>query len=86
MSNLIGNVLTVHGRATFTSKRSMEIEIVVFVESLFEKELKFVKAIDSFFTYVSIGRDGSVLDIPPLKVANWISLVCYSFINLNGFT
>lgn len=65
-----GNVLTVHGRATFTSKRSMEIEIVVFVESLFEKESKFVKAIDSFFTYVSIGRDGNVLDIPPLTLGN----------------
>ena len=41
---------------------------MVFVESLFEKELKFIKAIDSFFTYVSIGQDGNVLDIPPLKV------------------
>ncbi|ESN97885.1 hypothetical protein HELRODRAFT_85008, partial [Helobdella robusta] len=64
----IGNVLTVRGKVTFTSKKSIEVEVIVSVVSPFEKQYKSIKAVDAFFTYVAIGLDGRAMEIPPLKV------------------
>lgn len=65
---LTGSVVTVYGQVTFTSARSLEIEVVVDVEVLFEKETVRQRAIDAFFTYVCINKLGKAMAVPPLQV------------------
>lgn len=65
-----GCVITVSGRMTFTSNKSMEIEVFVDAESLVEAEKGKYRAVTAFFTYISLDKDNKPLPVPPLKVSN----------------
>ncbi|XP_029292381.1 cytosolic acyl coenzyme A thioester hydrolase isoform X2 [Cottoperca gobio] len=63
-----GCVVTVTGRLTFVSNKSMEIEVLVDASSLVEaKEEKF-RAVSAFFTFISLDKDNKPLSVPPLKI------------------
>lgn len=61
-----GCVVTVTGRLTFTSNRSMEIEVLVDVASLAEKEK--YRAVSAFFVFISLDKDNRPLPVPQLKI------------------
>ncbi|KAM6925257.1 cytosolic acyl coenzyme A thioester hydrolase isoform 2-T2 [Xenentodon cancila] len=63
-----GCVVTVTGRLTFTSARSMEIEVMVDATSLVEEERGKYRAVSAFFTFLSLDKDNKPLPVPPLKV------------------
>ncbi|XP_024148249.1 cytosolic acyl coenzyme A thioester hydrolase isoform X2 [Oryzias melastigma] len=63
-----GCVVTVTGRLTFVSNRSMEIEVLVDAASLVEKEMKKYRAVSAFFTFISLDKDNKPLPVPPLKI------------------
>lgn len=62
--------MTVFGQITFTSNRSLEVEVIVEFVTPFEKNSQRQRAVDAFFTYVSIDEKGKALPVLPLKVAN----------------
>lgn len=68
-----GCVVSVSGRMTFTSNRSMEIEVIVDADSLVDAEKGKYRAVTAFFTYISLDKEGKPLPIPPLKVTHRIS-------------
>lgn len=63
-----GSILTVSGRLTFTSNRSMEIEVLVDVSSLVEPEMGQYRAVSAFFVFISLDKYNRVMSVPPLKV------------------
>ncbi|TRY96894.1 hypothetical protein DNTS_015425 [Danionella cerebrum] len=63
-----GCVVTVSGRMTFTSNKSMEIEVFVDADPLVEAEKGKYRAVSAFFTYISLDRDNKALAVPPLKL------------------
>ncbi|XP_067826379.1 cytosolic acyl coenzyme A thioester hydrolase isoform X5 [Heptranchias perlo] len=63
-----GSVITVSGRMTFTSNKSMEIEVFVDVDHVLESPKGKAHAVTAFFTYVSLDKDGKALPIPMLKI------------------
>ncbi|XP_011475196.1 cytosolic acyl coenzyme A thioester hydrolase isoform X1 [Oryzias latipes] len=63
-----GCVVTVTGRLTFVSNRSMELEVLVDAASLVEKEMKKYRAVSAFFTFISLDKDNKPLPVPPLKI------------------
>ncbi|XP_048471074.1 cytosolic acyl coenzyme A thioester hydrolase isoform X1 [Rhincodon typus] len=63
-----GSVMTVSGRMTFTSNRSMEIEVFVDVDHVMESPKGKAPAVTAFFTYVSLDKEGKALPIPMLKI------------------
>lgn len=65
-----GCVITVSGRMTFTSNKSMEIEVFVDADYLVEAEKGKYRAVTAFFTYISLDKDNKPLPVPPLKVSN----------------
>jgi len=77
----------VRGLLTFTSNRSLEIEVIVEYESIFSKQSGIEastvreKAVDAFFTFVSIDDSGQALPVPLLEVnGSTVFCVCLSFI------
>ncbi|XP_034029065.1 cytosolic acyl coenzyme A thioester hydrolase [Thalassophryne amazonica] len=63
-----GCVVTVTGRLTFTSDKSMEIEVFVDVCSLMNTEKENYRAVSAFFTFISLDKDNKSLPVPPLKI------------------
>ncbi|XP_051509780.1 cytosolic acyl coenzyme A thioester hydrolase-like isoform X2 [Myxocyprinus asiaticus] len=63
-----GCVITVSGRMTFTSNKSMEIEVFVDADPLVEAEKGKYRAVTAFFTYISLDMDNKPLPVPPLKL------------------
>ncbi|XP_028850649.1 cytosolic acyl coenzyme A thioester hydrolase isoform X2 [Denticeps clupeoides] len=63
-----GCVITVSGRMTFTSNKSMEIEVFVDSDPLVEAEKGKYRAVTAFFTFISLDKDNRPLAIPPLKL------------------
>ncbi|XP_078619180.1 cytosolic acyl coenzyme A thioester hydrolase-like [Branchiostoma floridae x Branchiostoma japonicum] len=63
-----GSLMHLMGRITFTSGRTMEIEVVVDLEKMTNGGVTKERAVTSFFTFVSLGADGKPIPIPPLKV------------------
>lgn len=65
-----GCVMHLKSRPTFTSNKSLEIEVVVDVEKVRSvagvTELSWYRACSAFFTYVSLGPDKKPMPIPPL--------------------
>ncbi|XP_068589503.1 cytosolic acyl coenzyme A thioester hydrolase isoform X1 [Cebidichthys violaceus] len=61
-----GCVVTVTGRLTFVSNKSMEIEVLVDASSLVEAEK--YRAVSAFFTFISLDKDNKPLSVPPLKI------------------
>ncbi|XP_030590537.1 cytosolic acyl coenzyme A thioester hydrolase isoform X2 [Archocentrus centrarchus] len=63
-----GCVVTVTGRLTFVSNKSMEIEVLVDASSLVEAEKGKYRAVSAFFTFISLDKDNKPLPVPPLKI------------------
>ncbi|CAH1225772.1 ACOT7 [Branchiostoma lanceolatum] len=63
-----GSLMHLMGRITFTSSRTMEIEVAVDLEKMTNGGVTKERAVTSFFTFVSLGADGKPIPIPPLKV------------------
>ncbi|XP_044066440.1 cytosolic acyl coenzyme A thioester hydrolase isoform X5 [Siniperca chuatsi] len=63
-----GCVVTVTGRLTFVSNKSMEIEVLVDASSLVEAEKGKYRAVSAFFTFISLDKDKKPLPVPPLKI------------------
>ncbi|KAM9299132.1 cytosolic acyl coenzyme A thioester hydrolase [Gastrophryne carolinensis] len=63
---LKGCVITISGRMTFTSNKSMEIEVYVDAHNLVGETQETFRAVSAFFTYVSLGKDFKPLPVPQL--------------------
>ena len=63
-----GCVVTVTGRLTFVSNKSMEIEVLVDASSLVEAQETKYRAVSAFFTFISLDKVNKPLPVPPLKV------------------
>ncbi|KAM4610330.1 cytosolic acyl coenzyme A thioester hydrolase [Polymixia lowei] len=63
-----GSVVTVSGRMTFTSNKSMGIEVFVDAEPLFEAKQGKYRAVSAYFTYISLDKFNKTQPVPPLKV------------------
>ncbi|XP_036034536.1 cytosolic acyl coenzyme A thioester hydrolase [Onychomys torridus] len=61
-----GCVITISGRMTFTSNKSMEIEVLVDADPVVDNSQKRYRAASAFFTYVSLSQDGKPLPVPQL--------------------
>ncbi|XP_024904303.1 cytosolic acyl coenzyme A thioester hydrolase [Pteropus alecto] len=61
-----GYVITISGRMTFTSNKSMEIEVLVDADPLMDDSRKRYRAASAFFTYVSLSQEGKSLPVPQL--------------------
>ncbi|KAK5863351.1 hypothetical protein PBY51_000388 [Eleginops maclovinus] len=63
-----GCVVTVTGRLTFVSNKSMEIEVLVDASSPMEAGKEKYRAVSAFFTFISLDKDNKPLLVPPLKI------------------
>ncbi|XP_012577506.1 PREDICTED: cytosolic acyl coenzyme A thioester hydrolase [Condylura cristata] len=61
-----GCVITISGRMTFTSNKSMEIEVLVDADPVVDNSQKRYRAASAFFTYVSLSQEGRSLPVPQL--------------------
>ncbi|XP_039109205.1 cytosolic acyl coenzyme A thioester hydrolase isoform X2 [Hyaena hyaena] len=61
-----GCVITISGRMTFTSNKSMEIEVLVDADPVVDNSQKRYRAASAFFTYVSLSQEGKSLPVPQL--------------------
>lgn len=61
-----GCVITVSGRMTFTSNKSMEIEVFVDADPFVDESRERYRAVSAFFTYVSLSKEGKPLPVPQL--------------------
>lgn len=64
-----GCVITISGRMTFTSNKSMEIEVLVDADPVVDNSQKRYRAASAFFTYVSLNQEGKPLPVPQLVVS-----------------
>lgn len=65
-----GYVITISGRMTFTSNKSMEIEVLVDADPVVDNLQKRSRAASAFFTYVSLSQEGRSLPVPQLVVSS----------------
>ncbi|XP_026541388.1 cytosolic acyl coenzyme A thioester hydrolase isoform X1 [Notechis scutatus] len=63
-----GSVLTISGRMTFTSNKSMEIEVFVDADRFVGEPQDPYRAVSAFFTYVSLSKEGRPLPVPQLAL------------------
>lgn len=70
--------MTVTGRLTFVSNKSMEIEVLVDATSLVQEDKEKYRAVSAFFTFISLDKRNKPLPVPPLKVGTILPL--FSFI------
>lgn len=63
-----GSVITISGRMTFTSNKSMEIEVFVDADPFVDEPRERYRAVSAFFTYVSLSKEGKPLPVPQLLV------------------
>ncbi|PKU30225.1 cytosolic acyl coenzyme a thioester hydrolase [Limosa lapponica baueri] len=64
-----GSVITISGRMTFTSNKSMEIEVFVDADPFVDESRGRYRAVSAFFTYVSLSKEGKPLPVPQLLIA-----------------
>ncbi|XP_025941474.1 cytosolic acyl coenzyme A thioester hydrolase isoform X2 [Apteryx rowi] len=62
-----GSVITISGRMTFTSNKSMEIEVFVDADPFVDEPQERYRAVSAFFTYVSLSKEGRPLPVPQLR-------------------
>lgn len=73
---LMGDVLRIRARPTFTSSKSIEIQVVVIAERFTPNEegrllrQEIVTTSQAYFTFVSLGVTGKALPMRPLEPAN----------------
>uniref|UniRef100_A0A803YH20 palmitoyl-CoA hydrolase n=1 Tax=Meleagris gallopavo TaxID=9103 RepID=A0A803YH20_MELGA len=65
-----GSVITISGRMTFTSNKSMEIEVFVDADPFVDEPQERYRAVSAFFTYVSLSKEGKPLPVPQLLVSS----------------
>ncbi|KAL8198625.1 UNVERIFIED_CONTAM: hypothetical protein K2H54_018817 [Gekko kuhli] len=53
---------------TFTSNKSMEIEVFVDADPFVDESQERYRAVSAFFTYVSLSKEGKPLPVPQLVV------------------
>ncbi|XP_075695567.1 cytosolic acyl coenzyme A thioester hydrolase isoform X1 [Rhinoderma darwinii] len=63
-----GCIITVSGRMTFTSNKSMEIEVFVDADTLVGDTQERYRAVSAFFTYVSLSKDAKPLPVPQIVI------------------
>ncbi|EMP25925.1 Cytosolic acyl coenzyme A thioester hydrolase [Chelonia mydas] len=63
-----GCIITISGRMTFTSNKSMEIEVFVDADPFVDEPKERYRAVSAFFTYVSLSKEGKPLPVPQLVV------------------
>lgn len=63
----IGDLVIVHGKITFTSRSSMEVQIEVEAEDLFAG--KKLHALTAYFIMVALDAEGKPMEVPPLVVS-----------------
>ncbi|XP_039364936.1 cytosolic acyl coenzyme A thioester hydrolase isoform X3 [Mauremys reevesii] len=63
-----GCVITISGRMTFTSNKSMEIEVFVDADPFVDEPKERYRAVSAFFTYVSLSKEGKPVPVPQLVV------------------
>ncbi|XP_034446815.1 cytosolic acyl coenzyme A thioester hydrolase isoform X4 [Hippoglossus hippoglossus] len=63
-----GCVVTVTGRLTFVSNKSMEIEVIVDASPLMEEDKGKYQAVSAFFTFISLDKYNRAVPVPPLKI------------------
>ncbi|XP_053546369.1 cytosolic acyl coenzyme A thioester hydrolase [Bombina bombina] len=63
-----GCIITISGRMTFTSNKSMEIEVFVDADNLVGESQEKYRAVSAFFTFVSLSKEGKPLPIPQLVI------------------
>uniref|UniRef100_A0A8C5WHG7 palmitoyl-CoA hydrolase n=1 Tax=Leptobrachium leishanense TaxID=445787 RepID=A0A8C5WHG7_9ANUR len=61
-----GCIITISGRMTFTSNKSMEIEVFVDADTLVGESQEKYRAVSAFFTYVSLSKEAKPLPVPQL--------------------
>uniref|UniRef100_F6QMN5 palmitoyl-CoA hydrolase n=1 Tax=Xenopus tropicalis TaxID=8364 RepID=F6QMN5_XENTR len=61
-----GCIITISGRMTFTSNKSMEIEVFVDADTLVGDTQERYRAVSAYFTYVSLSKEGKPLPVPQL--------------------
>lgn len=61
-----GCIITISGRITFTSNKSMEIEVFVDADTLVGDTQERYRAVSAFFTFVSLSKDLKPLPVPQL--------------------
>ncbi|XP_068952411.1 S-methylmethionine--homocysteine S-methyltransferase BHMT2 isoform X3 [Petaurus breviceps papuanus] len=63
-----GCVITISGRMSFTSNKSMEIEVLVDADPVALHPQERFRAASAFVTYVSLSKEGKTLPVPQLLV------------------
>ncbi|KAL1764125.1 cytosolic acyl coenzyme A thioester hydrolase isoform X2 [Sigmodon hispidus] len=61
-----GHVIIISGHMTFTSNKSMEIEVLVDADPVVDHSQKRYRAASAFFNYVSLNQEGKPLPVPQL--------------------
>ncbi|XP_069598508.1 cytosolic acyl coenzyme A thioester hydrolase isoform X2 [Ranitomeya imitator] len=63
-----GCIITVSGRITFTSNKSMEIEVFVDADTLVGDTQERYRAVSAFFTFVSLNKEAKPLPVPQIVI------------------
>jgi acyl-CoA hydrolase len=61
---------------TFTSNKSMEIEVLVDADPVVDNSQKRYRAASAFFTYVSLNQEGKPMPVPQLVVSALMVTSC----------
>ena len=75
---LIGALLTFYGYVTYTSSKSVEVQVLVEGECPFIADWQRYRAVESNFVFVSLDENMKVRDVPQLKV-RWPQIETYMY-------
>ena len=64
----MGDIVSLYGRLTYTTKKTMEIEVDVYSENAITGDRNFTTT--CFLTYVAINQDGRPIEVPQLLLEN----------------
>lgn len=67
-SQLLGAVITVSGRPTFTSKHTVEVQVMVDAEHPCEGMWARYRVVEAYFVEVPLDQMGNLMTVPPLQV------------------
>ena len=69
LTSILGSLLTIHGVVTFTSSKSLEVQVLVDAEHPFEQDFSKHRAVEAFFTFVSLDKHRNVQPVEELRVS-----------------
>lgn len=64
-----------HSRLSFTSKRLMEVEVIVDIEVLLDQQLETKRVATAFICFLSLNTENRMMPVQPLKVNRMISFI-----------